>query len=119
MKHNTLVQFKEIISSIDSQSYEQTKQFEIFKCRVTFQDGSNLRIFEKYDNNELVYYSYYWLSAFDDLIIGWDRAPHHQNIQSYPHHKHVGSQGNVTASAAKNLNDVLEIVKNSIIPPSS
>ena len=55
MKHNTLVQFKEIISSIDSQSYEQTKQFEIFKCRVTFQDGSNLRIFEKYDNNELVY----------------------------------------------------------------
>ncbi|NIA28476.1 MAG: hypothetical protein GWP06_01020 [Actinobacteria bacterium] len=106
MKQNSLLQFQEIISSIESQSYEQTKQFEIYKCRVTFLDGSNLRIFEKYDNKKLVYYSYYWLSAFNDLIIGWDRAPHHQDISSYPHHKHVGSQGDVTASAENNLTAV-------------
>jgi len=28
----------------------------------------------------------------------------------------VGSQGNVAAFAARNLNDVFEIIKNSIIP---
>ena len=24
------------------------------------------------------------------LIIRWDNAPHHKQIQTYPHHKHLG-----------------------------
>ena len=72
MKYNTLSRFKDIIASIDVQSYEKNKNFEIYKCKVNLSDGSNLRIFEKYNQHVLVYYSYYWLTFINKLIIGWD-----------------------------------------------
>ena len=115
MKSSTLLRFADIIASIDSQSYERNKNFEIYKCKITLVDGSNLRIFEQYDQDNLVYYSYYWLTFFNELIIGWDCAPHHHSISSYPHHKHVGFQKEVGSSTVRNLGDVLTVIKKSII----
>ncbi len=115
MKKNTLLKFHDIIVSIDSQNYEQTKQYEIYKCKITIIDGSNLRIFEKYDQSVLVYYSYYWLTPLNELIIGWDCAPHHPNIDSYPHHKHVAVQQKVVSTTERNLADVLRFIKNNVL----
>jgi len=115
MKHNTLSEFQNIIASIDSINHELTKQLEIYKCKVTLVDGSNLRILEKYAHEELVYYSYYWLSAFDDLILGWDCAPHHHAIDSFPHHQHVGSQNSVISSDIRNLHHALTVIRKSLL----
>jgi len=115
MKYDTLTKFQEIISSIDSLSNELIRQLEIYKCKIILIDGSNLRILEKYAHGELVYYSYYWLSAFDDLILGWDCAPHHHEIESFPHHQHVGSQQNAISSDIRNLNDTLTVIKKSLL----
>lgn len=114
MKSGTLASFQDIIVTIDSQSYERNKQHEIHKCKLTLVDGSNLRIFEKYDQDRLVYYSYYWLTAFNELILGWDCAPHHPSLEGFPHHKHIGFQKNVTISTEKNLKDVLIFIKKSL-----
>lgn len=81
MKHDTFSRFQDIIASVSSTNYEQTKQHEIYKCKINLKDGSNLRIFEKYENGNLVYYSYYWLTSFNELITGWDCAPHHPAIE--------------------------------------
>jgi hypothetical protein len=113
MKNPTLTQFQDIIASIDAESSERYKHFEIYKCKVFFIDGSNLRIFEKYHQDRLVYYSYYWLNALNDLIIGWDSAPHHHTLLNFPHHKHIGSQENILPSKEQNLFDVLTIIRKS------
>lgn len=115
MKGNTLSKFPDIISAIESQSHELYKQYEIFRCKINLADGSNLRIFEKYDYGQLVYYSYYWLTAFDKLIIGWDCAPHHHGVDSFPHHQHIGSQQNVISSSIRNLHDALAAIKKSLL----
>lgn len=115
MKSGTLSRFQDIIVSIESQSYERNKQFEIYRCKITLSDGSNLRIFEKYVQDNLVYYSYYWLTSFNELITGWDCAPHHYSLDSFPHHKHIGSQRTIIASTERNLRDVLSFIKKSLV----
>ena len=114
MKSGTLSNFQDIIVSIDSQSYERNRQFEIYRCKVTLTDGSNLRILEKYEQENLAYYSYYWLTFFNELIIGWDCAPHHPDLESYPHHKHINSQKNLTSSDERNLREVLAFIKSNL-----
>ncbi|MEA3341655.1 MAG: DUF6516 family protein [Chloroflexota bacterium] len=62
---------------------------EYLKIVIYFADGSNLRVTEEWENDALIKYSYYWLAPNDHLKIGRDNAPHHPEIASFPHHKHV------------------------------
>jgi len=59
---------------------------------VIFTNGSNLRVTEEWEEGVLTRYSYYWLTPDGQLQIGWDNAPHHAKLASFPHHKHVGGQ---------------------------
>lgn len=54
-------------------------------------------------------YSYYWLQPDESVIIGWDNAPHHKEVISFPHHKHVGNI--VDKSSERNLSEVLGFIK--------
>lgn len=40
-------------------------------------------------DDELENYSYYWLDETDETILGRDNAPHHESIETYPHHTHT------------------------------
>ncbi len=113
MKSEMLSQFQDIISAIESERHEKFKQFEIYRCKIFLIDGSNLRIFEKYAYDHLIYYSHYWLDTLNELIIGWDSAPHHLTLLNFPHHKHVGVQENILPSAEQKLFDVLAFNKKS------
>jgi len=115
MKYNTFFRFQDIIASVDSQNFEQNRQFEAYRCKITLKDGSNLRLYEKYEHEALVYYSYYWLSGMNELIVGWDCAPHHPEINGFPHHKHIGVQGNVVYSAERSLNDILTVIREKLM----
>jgi hypothetical protein len=74
VKQNSLGKFSEIITSIEFISHELRKNIEVFSCKVNLIDKANLRILEKYQQGQLVYYSYYWLTSSNELKIGWDRA---------------------------------------------
>ena len=41
---------------------------------------------------------------------GWDNAPHHTRVVSFPHHRHVEKQSNVRPSYETSLKQVMEIV---------
>ncbi|MBW8048974.1 MAG: hypothetical protein FVQ77_01270 [Cytophagales bacterium] len=84
-----LEEFGDIIETIEFTSTIQRYGFEFTKIRLRLIDGSSLRIWEKRFNKSLQRYSYYWLDELNKQIIGWDNAPHHSNIASFPHHKHV------------------------------
>jgi len=84
-----LDEFTDIIKATEFFSTTERYGFQIFKIRLRLVDGSSFRIWEKRFKSSLQRYSYYWLDALDNQIIGWDNAPHHPEIETFPHHKHM------------------------------
>lgn len=80
---------------------------ETLRIVLFLRDGSNLRVTEQWQSSELKRYSYYWLTADNRLQIGWDNAPHHHRISTYPHHRHMGDQNRIEPSQERCLEDVL------------
>ncbi|MEW6505799.1 MAG: DUF6516 family protein [Chloroflexota bacterium] len=39
-------------------------------------------------------YAHDWLTTEDEPKVGWENAPHHARYKNFPHHKHIGDQGN-------------------------
>ncbi len=81
------------------------------RFRLTLTDGSRLHVSEDWQSGALGAYSYYWLDPVDNLIIGWDNAPHHASISSHPHHKHITAQANRQPSTERTLEDVLTVIR--------
>ncbi len=87
-----LDEFSNIIRTIEISSTTERYGFQFIKMRLRLIDGSSLRIWEKRFKSSLQRYSYYWLDELDNQIIGWDNAPHHSEIDTFPDHKHVGGK---------------------------
>ena len=87
-----LDEFSDIIRTIEFSSTTERYGFQFIKMRLRLIDGSSLRIWEKRFKGSLQRYSYYWLDELDNQIIGWDNAPHHPEIDTFPDHKHVGGK---------------------------
>lgn len=83
---------------------------ETLRLIIFLHDGTNLRVTEQWDGARLKRYSYYWLTAGNALLIGWDNAPHHKKIATFPHHKHVGQQVDLQSSRETRLEDVMIVV---------
>ncbi len=100
----------EIILEIKEEEFYTTESgLASYKAILSLKGNYTLRIKEIRNDDKLIKYSYYWLDDTHKLIIGWDNAPHHINVDSYPHHKH--KQKNIYSSGVKNLNDVLEKIR--------
>ncbi len=82
----------------------------LLRLIVYMKDGSNLRVTEQWHGDRLKRYSYYWLTPDNDLIIGWDNAPHHRHVAYFPHHKHLATQDNIQPSLETCLDDVMHTI---------
>ena len=83
---------------------------ETLRVILYLKDSSNLRVTEQWVGKVLKRYSYYWLNAANELKIGWDNAPHHTKLKSFPHHKHIGWQKNLQPSTENSLEDVMGVI---------
>lgn len=54
------------------------------------------------------------LAAANRLKIGWDNAPHHQQLENFPHHKHIGEQDVKAPSYETSLDDVMFVLEQEI-----
>ncbi len=93
-------------------SYEQRLRgsVEQFKAVVQLADGSYLHINEVWIGGELRKYAYYQVTPADQVIRGWDNAPHHPEVSTHPHHLHLHHTG-VQASEVHSLADVLNVLE--------
>ena len=58
---------------------------------IELRDDSELHVFEYVDSSlHRIDYSYHWQSKEKTLITRWDNAPHHPEIETFPHHMHEG-----------------------------
>ena len=82
----------------------------LIRCRASFWDGSFLDIYEVV-STELGYpvrinYSYTYLSQ-GQVIFRYDNAPHHPEVVTHPHHKHIGPQERLAPADQPTLNQVI------------
>ena len=85
---------------------------DLLRLILYFENGSNLRVTEQWNGEVLSRYSYYWLTAENELKIGWDNAPHHTRLHNFPHHKHIGDPANMQPSFETSLGDVMQVIIN-------
>lgn len=80
-----------------------------FYARIRFPDGSQLQVVEKLVVERLTIikarYAYHYQRAGGDLAFRYDNVPHHPDIKTFPHHKHVGDA--VVPARPPDLSEVL------------
>lgn len=86
----------------------------IIEGDIYFIDDSVLHFIEFVgvrEKTERYKYSYHYQDKDGKVIFRYDMAPHHIEIETFPHHKHINSD-TVIKSSAPNLNEVFhEIVE--------
>ena len=105
---STIQNFSEIITSFDIIEFLKDEKVAKSKVKATLKNNSVLWIREVTFKGQIISYSYYWLRSDNTIIIGWDNAPHHQEIETFPHHKHVGK--NIEPSKETSLDHVLTYI---------
>ncbi|HOT93101.1 MAG TPA: DUF6516 family protein [Anaerolineae bacterium] len=82
----------------------------LLRCRVFFWDDSYLDIYEVV-STELgypvrIHYAYVYMRQ-GQHVFRYDNAPHHPEIATHPHHKHIGVTEYCAPSDQPTLNQVL------------
>ena len=100
----TLLKTSPIIKNYDILDFKSGKEFYYIKAKTTLQDDSNLFIREFISSSKYIY-AYHWQAKNGHIIMRWDNAPHHPNLETFPHHKHSPE---LKESTSVNLEDVLK-----------
>ena len=105
-----LLEIEEVFAARVSRIVVLELDGEALRLIMYLRDGTNLRVTEQWSGEKLKRYSYYWLSEENQLKVGWDNAPHHTRLSTFPHHKHVGGERYPEASAQTSLEDVMAVI---------
>ncbi len=109
----TLLQQNKMVASLEVIRFIQEEEDQFFYAKATLSNGSILFARESLTKKGRGY-SYQWQTKNNNLIARWDNAPHHHNINTFPHHKHKKSHKNVMPSKIISLSAVLKIIENKI-----
>lgn len=61
-------------------------------------------------------YRHQWMDRSQTILNKrWDNAPHHPELQSFPHHVHEGSESNVVSGKAMSITDVIVYLEQTLI----
>jgi hypothetical protein len=82
----------------------------LIRCRVVFWDDSYLNLYEVV-STELgypvrVHYAYTYVRG-GERVFRYDNAPHHPEIVTHPHHKHIGPSDRLAPADQPSLSQVL------------
>jgi hypothetical protein len=103
----------DVISAIEREEITEEEEVSGMKARLLMIDGTVLWVREVLIQNVVTAYSYYWLRPDGSVIIGWDNAPHHREVFSFPHHKHIG--GTIEASSETDLPAVIACIRGFLV----
>ena len=84
------------LTGVEVEKYEEhllTESRGNLRIRLRFSDDSLLETSEAIqiinNNSQRISYRYHYQSCTGNLIFRYDDAPHHPEINTYPHHKHI------------------------------
>lgn len=104
--HRTVKVLKEssIVDSIISMDSDALGDFYRLKIQACLINGWKLHVWE-HATPKFQRYAYH-VSKGTQLVIRWDNAPHHRQVNTFPHHKHV--KEDILASKEMSIEDILE-----------
>lgn len=106
--HDTLRRFSNIVEAVEKFELLEEENISKIKAKVRLSDGSILWIREVLIKGKSEVYSYYWLRSDETVIIGWDNAPHHKEVETFPYHRHIG--GKIESSQQMTMESVLSFI---------
>lgn len=109
----TIRKFLGIIQTYRITKFEKAGLSYKLRAQITLKDNSLLYIRETVIDGEKRKYAYHWQDEEGNLIIRWDNAPD-WDVETFPHHKHMGEQHRVVASYERTLEQVLAIIAGEI-----
>jgi len=75
--------------------------------------GNELHIFEYIVRNKAEKYAYHLQDPLERLIFRYDNRPHHPEVNTFPHHKHIRNSREPQPSRKPSIKEVLnEALKN-------
>ena len=82
-------------------------------------DGSTLQFLELIDrkDDEIIRpkYRFHFMDSADKMIFRYDNAPHHPEVATYPHHKHIQGKEKPKQSKGIGLREVLSEIEGMIV----
>lgn len=83
-----------------------------YRYRVMLVDGGLVemteRVLEARGTLEVTRYRHHWQDSNGGLIKRWDNAPHHPEVDTFPHHLHDGAEDCVVSHPATHGLEVLQ-----------
>ncbi len=103
---NLLLQFPNIQSHTIKKRIYNIRQGYI-QGSIIFENGYRLDFVKvkQTDRHSKIKYRYQYMNSGNQLIFRYDNAPHHSDLSTFPHHKHVGEEA--IKSNEPSLEDVL------------
>lgn len=102
LKTSEIVSQIEILELIDEHSVQSIK----IKAKLI---GETFLFIQETTSKKGNKYSYHWQTENNKLLLRWDNAPHYKEIETFPHHKHVGER--IEPSFKLTVKEVLQYIK--------
>lgn len=99
-----------VVSRLEVITFVDEEDIQALYAKAYLRDRSVFFVRELITADESKY-SYHWQTARGALLCRWDNAPHYPRLNTFPHHKHVGTQDNVLLSDEVTLEMVMRIIE--------
>lgn len=91
----------------------RTDRTGFVRGEIVFSDEKTLHIREFLDLDaepRRLLYVYQFMGKDGSMLFRYDNSGHHRSVVTFPHHKHIGADDSIEASAAPELDAVLDEV---------
>jgi len=99
------------VENVDVEYEVKSRSIGIVHGILGMIDGSTLQFMElvniKRDKMIRLKYRFHLMAVNDEMVFRYDNSPHHPEISTYPHHKHVKGEEVPRRSKEVGLKDVL------------
>ena len=107
------------IEDVDVEYEIKSKTVGIIHGTIGMVDGSTLQFLEliniKEEEKTRPKYRFHLMDCSDKIIFRYDNAPHHPEIATHPHHKHIPGEDEPKQSKEIGLRDVLSEIEGMIV----
>jgi hypothetical protein len=100
--------YAEIIRDYTVSGYKRYGNASSLVASIEFIDQSILYIKDYLFLDGSRKYSFHWQDHNGNLISRWDNSSHHEEISTFPHHRHL--LGKLESSQERNLGEIVKII---------
>ena len=106
--------YSEVILTYDIQNFKIVGSSYHLSCNIKMKNKSQLFVKDYLFLDGYRKYSFHWQDENGNCIFRWDNAPHHQDVVTFPYHKHIGKEENIKESQPMKLEIVMEYISSQI-----